>query len=307
MARAFRTPALARGVDRAFLDSLRNGEWKIPIPGARAARRPRDTTLTLSEARRKSMDPRDLRELLEKVRSGAASPDEALARLATLPYEDLGFAKLDHHRALRRGFPEAVFGAGKTKEQVASIVERISSRGQRVLVTRTTAEVHAFVAARLPEARFHEVARCLTLAAREPARPLPGRIAIAAAGTSDLPVAEEAAVTAEFHGASVERIYDVGVAGLHRLLDRAEALRSADVVIVVAGMEGALPSVVAGLLDTPVVAVPTSVGYGASFQGLAALLAMLNSCASGVGVVNIDNGFGAAHLACLILRGRTAP
>jgi NCAIR mutase (PurE)-related protein len=251
------------------------------------------------------MDPRDLRELLEKVRSGAASPDEALARLATLPYEDLGFAKLDHHRALRRGFPEAVFGAGKTKEQVASIVERIAGRGQRVLVTRTTAEVHAFVASRLPEARFHEVARCLTLA-HEPARPLPGRIAIAAAGTSDMPVAEEAAVTAEFHGASVERIYDVGVAGLHRLLDRTESLRSADVVIVAAGMEGALPSVVAGLLDAPVVAVPTSVGYGASFQGLAALLAMLNSCASGVGVVNIDNGFGAAHLACLILRSRMA-
>jgi pyridinium-3,5-biscarboxylic acid mononucleotide synthase len=161
------------------------------------------------------------------------------------------------------------------------------------------------VAGRVPSARFHEAARCLTVAA-EPAAPLPGRIAIAAAGTSDLPVAEEAAVTAEFHGATVERIYDVGVAGLHRLLDRTESLRSADVVIVAAGMEGALPSVVAGLVDAPVVAVPTSVGYGASFNGLAALLAMLNSCASGVGVVNIDNGFGAGHLACLILRSRTA-
>jgi hypothetical protein len=252
------------------------------------------------------MDPRDLRELLERVRSGSTTPEEALARLATLPYEDLGFAKVDHHRALRRGFPEAVFGAGKTKEQVASIVERIAARGQRVLVTRTTADVHAFVAARLPEARFHDAARCLTLEA-EPPVPLPGRIAIAAAGTSDLPVAEEAAVTAEFHGASIERIYDVGVAGLHRLLDRTESLRSADVVIVAAGMEGALPSVVAGLVDAPVVAVPTSVGYGASFQGLAALLAMLNSCSSGVGVVNIDNGFGAAHLACLILRGKRPP
>jgi pyridinium-3,5-biscarboxylic acid mononucleotide synthase len=252
------------------------------------------------------MDPRDLRDLLEKVRSGATTPEEALSRLATLPYEDLGFAKVDHHRALRRGFPETVFGAGKTKEQVASIVERIAARGQRVLVTRTTADVHAFVAARLPEARFHDAARCLTLEA-EPARALPGRIAIAAAGTSDLPVAEEAAVTAEFHGASVERIYDVGVAGLHRLLDRTQSLRSADVVIVAAGMEGALPSVVAGLVDAPVVAVPTSVGYGASFQGLAALLAMLNSCSSGVGVVNIDNGFGAGHLACLILRSRAAP
>jgi NCAIR mutase (PurE)-related protein len=163
--------------------------------------------------------------------------------------------------------------------------------------------VHAKVRAVRETARFHEAARCLTVAAAEP-RVLPGRIAIAAAGTSDLPVAEEAAVTAEFHGATVERVYDVGVAGLHRLLDRTRTIREADVVIVVAGMEGALPSVVAGLVDAPVVAVPTSVGYGASFHGLAALLAMLNSCASGVGVVNIDNGFGAAHLACLILRGR---
>jgi NCAIR mutase (PurE)-related protein len=161
------------------------------------------------------------------------------------------------------------------------------------------------VAAVRPSARYHEAARCLTVEV-VPAVPLPGRIAIAAAGTSDLPVAEEAAVTAEFHGATVERIYDVGVAGLHRLLDRTDSLRSADVVIVVAGMEGALPSVVAGLVDAPVVAVPTSIGYGASFHGLAALLAMLNSCASGVGVVNIDNGFGAAHLACLIQRGKAA-
>jgi len=251
------------------------------------------------------MDPRSLKLLLEQVRAGALTPEDAAERLATLPYEDLGFAKLDHHRALRRGFPEAVFGAGKTKEQVAAIVERIAARGQRVLVTRTNAEVHAHVAAVRPDAQFHEAARCLTVAAG-PAAPLAGRIAIAAAGTSDLPVAEEAAVTAEFHGAVVERVFDVGVAGLHRLLDRTPTIRSADVVIVVAGMEGALPSVVAGLVEAPVIAVPTSVGYGASFQGLAALLAMLNSCASGVGVVNIDNGFGAAHLACLILRGRAA-
>jgi NCAIR mutase (PurE)-related protein len=252
------------------------------------------------------MDPRNLKELLEQVRKGALSTEEAAARLATLPYEDLGFAKLDHHRALRRGFPEAVFGAGKTPEQIVAIVERITARGQRVLVTRTTSEVHTKVAAVRPEARFHEAARCLTVEA-EPPLALPGRIAIAAAGTSDLSVAEEAAVTAEFHGAAVERIYDVGVAGLHRLLDRAPTMRNADVVIVVAGMEGALPSVVAGLVEAPVIAVPTSVGYGASFHGLAALLAMLNSCASGVGVVNIDNGFGAAHLACLILRGRRPP
>jgi NCAIR mutase (PurE)-related protein len=250
------------------------------------------------------MDPRSLTELLDKVREGAVSPEEAAARLATLPYEDLGFAKVDHHRALRRGFPETVFGAGKTPEQIAAIVERITARGQRVLVTRTTAEVHRKVAETRPEARFHEAARCLTVETT-PATTLPGRIAVCAAGTSDLPVAEEAVVTASFHGAAVERIYDVGVSGLHRLLDRAETIRQADVVIVVAGMEGALPSVVAGLVDSPVVAVPTSVGYGASFNGLAALLAMLNSCASGVGVVNIDNGFGAAHLACLILRGRS--
>jgi NCAIR mutase (PurE)-related protein len=249
------------------------------------------------------MDPRSLKDLLEKVQSGAVSPDEAAARLATLPYEDLGFAKIDHHRALRRGFPETVFGAGKTPDQIAAIVDRIAARGQRVLVTRTSAEVHQKVAETRTEARFHAEARCLTVETI-PAPALPGRIAICAAGTSDLPVAEEAAVTAAFHGAAVERIYDVGVAGLHRLLGRAETIRQADVVVVVAGMEGALPSVVAGLVDAPVVAVPTSVGYGASFHGLAALLAMLNSCASGVGVVNIDNGFGAAHLACLILRGQ---
>lgn len=251
------------------------------------------------------MDPGSLKQLLEQVRKGELSTAAAAERLATLPFEDLGFAKLDHHRALRRGFPETVFGAGKTPEQIATIVERIAVRGQRVLVTRTTPEVHARVRATRPEARFHETARCLTVAA-EPPPALAGRIAIAAAGTSDLGVAEEAAVTAEFHGAAVERVYDVGVAGLHRLLDQAPTIRSADVVIVVAGMEGALPSVVAGLVDAPVVAVPTSVGYGASFGGLAALLAMLNSCASGVGVVNIDNGFGAAHLACLILRGRAS-
>jgi NCAIR mutase (PurE)-related protein len=249
------------------------------------------------------MDPRSLKELLEKVKEGAVSPAEAAKRLATLPYEDLGFAKVDHHRALRRGFPETVFGGGKTPEQVVAIVERITARGQRVLVTRTTPEVHLRVSAVRPEARFHEAARCVTVETT-PAPALPGRIAICAAGTSDLPVAEEAAVTAAFHGATVERIYDVGVSGLHRLLDRAGAIRQADVVVVVAGMEGALPSVVAGLVDSPVVAVPTSVGYGASFNGLAALLAMLNACSSGVGVVNIDNGFGAAHLACLILRGK---
>ncbi len=251
------------------------------------------------------MDPRKLEELLERVRTGTLSTADAVEQLAGLPYEDLGFAKVDHHRALRRGFPEAIFGEGKTAEQIVAIVDRISARGQRVLVTRTDAKVHEKVVSVRPLARYHEAARCITVEA-ETAPALRGRVAIAAAGTSDLPVAEEAAVTATFHGAEVDRIYDVGVAGLHRLLDRAETIRKADVVVVVAGMEGALPSVVAGLVDAPVVAVPTSVGYGASFHGVAALLAMLNSCASGVGVVNIDNGFGAAHLACLILRGREA-
>ena len=252
------------------------------------------------------MDPKDLRDLLESVRDGRVAPAEAVERLRTLPFEDLGFAKVDHHRALRRGFPEAVFGAGKTAEQIEAIVQRIAARGQNVLVTRTTAEVHRRVASSHPAAQYHEAARCLTIEIAPPAS-LPGRVAVVAAGTSDIPVAEEAAVTAAFHGALVDRVYDVGVAGLHRLLDRASLIRDARVAIVVAGMEGALPSVVAGLVDTPVIAVPTSVGYGAAFQGLAALLAMLNSCASGVGVVNIDNGFGAGHLACLILRGARNP
>jgi NCAIR mutase (PurE)-related protein len=252
------------------------------------------------------MDPKDLQSLLEAVRDGRVAPTEAAERLRTLPFEDLGFAKVDHHRALRRGFPEAIFGAGKTPEQVEAIVGRILNHGQNALVTRTTAEVHRRVAASHPTAQFHEAARCVTVEVTPPT-PLVGRVAVVAAGTSDVPVAEEAAVTATFHGAEVDRVYDVGVAGLHRLLGQAGTIREARVAIVVAGMEGALPSVVAGLVDTPVIAVPTSVGYGASFHGLAALLAMLNSCASGVGVVNIDNGFGAGHLASMILRGTRNP
>jgi NCAIR mutase (PurE)-related protein len=247
------------------------------------------------------MDPKTLRDLLEAVQKGQVSPDQAVEQLRTLPYEDLGFAKVDHHRALRTGFPEAVFGAGKTPEQIAAIVDRIAAQGQNVIVTRTTADVHRRVLASQPSAVFHESARCITVEMKA-APQLPGRLAVVAAGTSDMPVAEEAALTASFYGASVDRIYDVGVAGLHRLLDRAETIRQARVVIVAAGMEGALPSVVAGLVAAPVIAVPTSIGYGASFHGLAALLAMLNSCACGVGVVNIDNGFGAAHLACQILK-----
>jgi NCAIR mutase (PurE)-related protein len=245
--------------------------------------------------------PSDIDALLQAVRDGQVSPADARARLDVYGSEGLEFATIDHSRELRTGWPEVIFGAGKTPEQVAAIAERIAARGHNVLVTRTTAEAFGLVAARLPQARHHEAARCITV---EVARvtPLAGRVAVVCAGTSDLPVAEEAAVTATFQGAAVTRIYDVGVAGIHRLLGRAGELREADVVLVVAGMEGALPSVVAGLIAAPVVAVPTSVGYGASFQGLAALLAMLNSCAAGLAVVNIDNGFGAAHLACTILR-----
>jgi pyridinium-3,5-biscarboxylic acid mononucleotide synthase len=248
-----------------------------------------------------TVNPSDIDALLQAVRDGQVSPADARARLAVFGSEGLGFATIDHARELRTGWPEVVFGAGKTPEQVAAIAERIAARGHNVLVTRTTVEAFRGVAARLPAARHHESARCITVEVA-PVAPLPGRVAVVCAGTSDLPVAEEAALTAAFQGATVTRIYDVGVAGIHRLLGRAAELREADVVVVVAGMEGALPSVVAGLIAAPVIAVPTSVGYGASFQGLAALLAMLNSCAAGLAVVNIDNGFGAGHLAGTILR-----
>ena len=248
-----------------------------------------------------TLKPSEIDALLQAVRDGQVSPADARARLSLSLSEDIGFATIDHAREQRTGWPEVIFGAGKTPEQVAAIAERMAARGHNVLVTRTTPEAFRLVAARLPPARHHEAARCITVEVA-PVAPLPGRVAIVCAGTSDLPVAEEAAVTTAFQGGNVTRIYDVGVAGIHRLLGRADELRQADVVVVVAGMEGALPSVVAGLIAAPVIAVPTSVGYGASFQGLAALLAMLNSCAAGLAVVNIDNGFGAAHLACTILR-----
>lgn len=249
------------------------------------------------------MDPRELEKLLSDVALHRLTPQAALERLQTLPYEDLGFAKVDHHRALRRGFPEIIFGAGKTPAQIARIVAAIAGHGQSALVTRATPEAYEEVRREQPQARYDEVARCILLQTAAP-EALPGRVALVCAGTSDLPVAEEAAVTLEFLGATVEKIYDAGVAGLHRLLSRLPAIREADVVIAVAGMEGALPSVVAGLVDVPVIAVPTSVGYGASFQGLAALLGMLSACASGIAVVNIDNGFGAGFMAALILRRR---
>jgi NCAIR mutase (PurE)-related protein len=247
------------------------------------------------------MNAEALRQLLEAVRGGAVPVDAALTRLRALPFEDLGFAKVDHHRAVRCGFPEVIYCAGKTPEQVADIFSRCAAQGGNVLGTRATAAVAEAVQSRWGETQYDKVARTLVLR-QQPARPSEGCIAVVAAGTSDQQVAEEARVTAEIMDQRCERFYDVGVAGIHRLLAHAEALQSASVVIVIAGMEGALPSVVGGLVDAPVIAVPTSVGYGASFGGLAALLAMLNTCASGVSVVNIDNGFGAGYQAALINR-----
>jgi len=249
------------------------------------------------------MTRHEIRTLLEQVRSGAVTPeaaqDKVLQYLRQAPYEDLGFARVDHHRSTRQGFPEVVFGPGKTAGQIAAIAERIVAAGHTLLVTRTDAAAHAAVAERIPDARFHAVARTIT---RRLDAPPTGRgtILVLAAGTADQAAAEEAAVCAETMGNRVDRLFDVGVAGLHRLLAEHARLLGARVVIVAAGMEGALPSVVAGLVDVPVIAVPTSIGYGASFGGLAALLAMLNSCASGVSVVNIDNGFGAAAIASSI-------
>lgn len=247
------------------------------------------------------MTENKLRELLEGVRTGKISLDEALGRIKKLSYEDLVFAKIDHHRALRQGFPEVIFGQGKTKEQILAICRRLYEAGSTVLVTRTTEEVFRSISLELPSAQFNPLARTIVIPAGE-IPPTGGKVAVLSAGTADLPVAEEAAVTAEVMGNEVERIYDVGVAGIHRLLDQIDKIRDFDVIIVVAGMEGALASVVAGMVSQPVIAVPTSVGYGASFGGLAALLTMLNSCAIGVGVVNIDNGFGAAALATAITR-----
>jgi hypothetical protein len=250
------------------------------------------------------MDRDRLTELLEAVRGGTCSIDEACDRLRRLPYEDLGFAQIDHHRALRNVMGEVVFGEGKTPEQVVAIATRLVAAGGDVLVTRCSEEVGARLCAAVPGFEYRPLPR---LAMRRIPVPTTSgdadTVAVVSAGTADLPVAEEAASTAEFLGFQVDRAYDVGVAGLHRLLGRVEGIRQARVVIVVAGMEGALPSVVGGLVDRPVVAVPTSVGYGASFSGLAALLGMLNSCAAGVVVVNVDNGFGAAAAACRILRG----
>lgn len=245
------------------------------------------------------MDENALRSLLQQLETREISTDDALRRLRRLPFEDLTFAKVDHHRSIRCGFPEVVYCEGKTVEQVAEIVQRLASEGGNLLATRATRMQFDAVSERFPEAEFHERARAITIRKNE-ARLSTGMIAILSAGTSDEPVAEEARVTAEIMDQRVETHYDVGVAGLHRLLAQCDTLQRANVVVAVAGMEGALPSVVGGLVGCPVIAVPTSVGYGASFGGVAALLAMLNSCATGVTVVNIDSGFSAGYTAALI-------
>jgi len=247
------------------------------------------------------MNANDLKKLFDAVRRGKLSSDEAVERLRHMPFEDLGFANVDHHRALRVGAPEVVFGPGKTPEQLAEIFARLAKRGNNVLATRVSREQVRAVRRKLRKAEYHDLARAVTLT-RDDTIYGKGKIAVVSAGTSDIPVAEEAVVTARVMGNEVQHVYDVGVAGIHRLLARRELLTQARVIIVCAGMEGALPSVVGGLVGGPVIAVPTSVGYGASYQGIAALLGMLNSCASNVTVVNIDNGFGAGYVASIINR-----
>jgi len=252
------------------------------------------------------MDTNAIKKLLRDVKAGRISEDEALSHLKGLPFEDLGFAHVDHHRILRRGFPEVILCEGKTVEQIVAISQRIVAEGNPLLATRATAQQAEAIQKVIPEAEYNPTAR--TVVARTRGRRKRGRVTqkgtilVISAGTSDIPVAEEAAVTAEAMDNSVERVYDVGVAGIHRLLAHREKLEAAHVIIVVAGMEGALPSVVAGLVGVPVIAVPSSVGYGASFRGLAALLSMLNSCSPNVCVVNIDNGFGAGYLASVMNR-----
>jgi len=245
------------------------------------------------------LDSESLRKLFEDVKSGQLGIDEAVNSLRTLPFEDLGFAKVDHHRNIRNGYPEVIYSEGKTVEQIKAIVQKLMVKNNNIIASRATKLVYEGIKEVTEDAVYYEMARMVVIKKRE--IPLSSKyIAIVTAGTSDMPVAEEAAITAETLGNRVERVYDVGVAGIHRLFERLDILMNAKVLIVVAGMEGALVSVVGGLVDKPVIAVPTSIGYGSSFGGLSALLTMLNSCASGVGVVNIDNGFGAGYLASMI-------
>ena len=247
------------------------------------------------------MKPTDLETMLKAVKDGQLSIEDALKRLKSLPFEDLDFAHVDHHRHLRCGFPEVIFCPGKTPQQICSIFERLLANGGNILATRATPEVYREVFSRFPTAEYNELGKTITLRQTPKAEPI-GRVVIVSAGTSDIPVAAEAEQTASIMGAATETIYDVGVAGLHRLLAHSQQIQQANAVVVVAGMEGALPSVVGGLVSVPVIAVPTSIGYGASFGGVAPLLTMLNSCASGVAVVNIDNGFAGGYIAALINR-----
>jgi NCAIR mutase (PurE)-related protein len=248
------------------------------------------------------MDEASLRKLLDSVAGGSLGVGAALAQLRRLPYSNLGFARLDHHRALRTGVPEVVLAEGKPTAMLVAIAQELASTGQNVLCTRVSTAQAVAVQEVLPQARYHQLARLLIVEQQPIVATGRGTVVVACAGTSDLPVAEEARLTAELLGSSVETLYDVGVAGLHRTLAVQDRLQAASIIIVVAGMEGALPSVIAGLSGRPVIAVPTSVGYGASFGGVAALLGMLSSCAAGVTVVNIDNGFGAGYAAALLNR-----
>jgi hypothetical protein len=244
-----------------------------------------------------------LLENLQKLKAGEMSLEETVEALSHLPYEEMGWAKVDHHRTLRVGFPEVIFGLGKTDEQISAIAERLVSHSPKVLVTHALPEAYQAVKLKLEDAVYHPASRTIVVNRSGQKKLNPG-ITVVTGGTSDIPVAEEAAITAELMGNRVEKIFDVGVAGIHRLLDKLPQIRSANVLVVVAGMEGALPSVIAGLVSVPVIAVPTSIGYGASFNGIAPLLTMLNSCAPGISVVNIDNGFGAGYLAGLINLGK---
>jgi uncharacterized protein (TIGR00299 family) protein len=271
------------------------------LPSAIGASSRAIAELTSNESGNRAMNPGTVRTLLEAVRDGGVAPEQAVQRLRDLPFENIGFARIDHHRSLRSGLPEVIYAAGKTPAQVSEIFVRMAEGGANVLATRADAARFEAVKARVPQAEFYAQSGCIVLRSSD-VRHGKGKIAVVCAGTSDLPVAEEASVTAALMGNEVEQICDVGVAGLHRLLAEREALTSARVLIVCAGMEGALPSVVAGLVSAPVICVPTSVGYGASFGGLAAMLGMLNSCSPNTAVVNIDNGFGAAYLASMINR-----
>ena len=237
--------------------------------------------------------------ILEKVKSGSLSVTQAMQELSILPYEELDFAKIDHHRSMRIGFPEVILGTGKTTEQIVTITSHLSASSAKLLITHVSRETYDAVKTALNDASYNPIARTIVVNRQQDEKLRPG-ITVVTGGTSDIPVAEEAVVTAELMGNKVEKVFDVGVAGLHRLLDKLPKLRQAKVLVVVAGMEGALPSVVGGLVSAPIIAVPTSIGYGANFNGLAALLTMLNSCAPGIAVVNIDNGFGAGYMAGLI-------